>query len=354
MSRQDIFEQAVRKYGAAVDSKTLKSGFDELLTTVQKLRSSAIFGFIDSAELNAVATVNAGHDIVGLNIGLSFYLWAYFSTLLADPDIFPMIGDPSKERINPDRKKAFQNPIESDHSICTTARPPNCSIRAHVVAMLLTCAHDFICFHELAHLELCHLDLLRSEFAVSDYVELPLGAISDEEGRMRQGLELQADTGAALTSLVFWRDVLSSKPIETLHSLDADYLWAISVYSVIFILERARYIRGNKPSITHPTPLQRFVNIFAAVSNENNFRQHGTVPLQESAHGAPFKEVMNWWLEQGLIGTRETVFDGKPFDLKVFLKEADELEKMTLSDHHNEMLEKFQRRRGPPVGWVRR
>src|SRR5690242_8163823 len=55
------------------------------------------FDFVVDPQVNAFATRKEGRYFIGLNTGLVFLLRLLITRMLADPTLFPRVGDPSVE-----------------------------------------------------------------------------------------------------------------------------------------------------------------------------------------------------------------------------------------------------------------
>jgi hypothetical protein len=97
------------------------------------------------------------------------------------------------------------------------------------------------------------LDLLKSEFGVTRYREIPVYPLSAEEGKVRLGLELQADRAAGFTGLQFWRMVYSNSPKLAEFGISPDKMWLFAMCSIMVVFEYMDAIFGRPPETTHPS-----------------------------------------------------------------------------------------------------
>lgn len=279
-------------------------------------------GYIERNDMNAIASVRAGAELIGIFTGLRVYLLHYFNTLLSDPDALVEIGDSSKET------------IDKEH----LGHSPKCEIRARAAESLAICAELFVHFHEMGHIKACHLHLLRDQFAADYYEELPLISVSEGEARVRRCLEVQADHIAAFTSLNWWRIQWNSNPIGThAHpSLEPDLLWSIAVISLFLIFDRAE--TSNDRIRTHPTPCQRLILLTMYASSEQAAKLARIEPLAKSAHPLlVWRLLSEWW-------KRREYLSGSP-QLKV-KEAARELPELSLENEYMDLLADYQERRG--------
>src|SRR5918992_2487472 len=150
MDAKLAFHRAFKHYGPPVTDQNLKLvGLDHVVNDLRNINSEIFCGYIDKQEFNAIAALHSDIELVGFFAGLTLYLFFYFDTLLSDPNVFPDIGDRSKEKLDQSRIESFRNPFLSLHSVRALARPPICEIRAQVARDLVTCAHYFIFAHEV-------------------------------------------------------------------------------------------------------------------------------------------------------------------------------------------------------------
>jgi hypothetical protein len=105
-----------------------------------------------------------GHEFIGMNVGTLLVLYDTFFALLAHNSFAPDIGQPQAQALFFPR---LMHKIRFAHGVVRAPLPewfvdmPN-DPRRRVYAMALTfCALDFILQHELAHLEMGHLEYLQ-------------------------------------------------------------------------------------------------------------------------------------------------------------------------------------------------
>jgi hypothetical protein len=261
--------------------------------------------FVNSTEVNAVATIYRGHELVALFHGLANFINPHVAAFLSDPTMFREIGDPDKDGPLGDPEKdaalaevnVMRVELLRTHPALGMAPLSRCPVRSQAALKIMSCALLFVHAHEVAHIVLGHLDLLRDLFGIATYEELPLASLSAAECELRRALELQADQSAALTSLhMFRQQMLSAGPNEF---ADADTLWAIAVESLFALFGLAMSRRRVNALTTHPSPLARWMSVRLSVSERAE--EHGIRRLQLLESGAgPMQQVLGWLRTKGL------------------------------------------------------
>jgi hypothetical protein len=300
-SLRKIFGGAFQRYGlpntvADVDSSSIVNPY-----IPQDFFSGIYCDYVDTDELNAMASIYKGHELVALFMGLINFIDPYYAAFLSDPLMFQEIGDPSKDG-KADKLKAIRIECLNKYPTLGAAPLSVCPIRSRAIVRLIQCGLLFLHAHEIAHIVLGHLDLLTDEFGMSVYEELPIVPLSLKESNLRKALELQADQSAALTSLHLFRQQLE-KPSDEEEFKNADLLWSIAVESIFVLLELVIDRKGIRPSVTHPSPFARWLNVKLNVCEQAE--EHGIRRLQLSETGlSPMKQVINWLTTNSLTEGR--------------------------------------------------
>jgi hypothetical protein len=255
VSDREIFNEAFGKYGVAaeVPADVPQSSYTPLYDP-SRFVPDIYCDYIETDKINAIATVHNGRELVGIFSGLANYIVPHFALLLADHKMFPQIGSPEKES-----DELFSMRISFMKQFPTLGFSPlnKCPIRSQAIRRLNSCAQFFIHAHEVAHIVLGHLDLLREHFSVGLYEEIPAMPLSEEEGDVRKALELQADQSAALTTLHLFRANFENDHLAKDNEFsDKDLLWTIAVDMLYLIFEKLTANKGHrKVSLTHPSPV---------------------------------------------------------------------------------------------------
>lgn len=286
-----IFEEAFRRYGPATTVPDVDPSTYSIPYYPQNFFPGIYCDYVDTDELNAMACVYKGYELVALFAGLINFINPYYAAFLSDPLMFQEIGDPSKDR-KADKLNAMRIEYLNKYPTWGMAPLSVCPIRSRAIIRVLSCGLLFLHAHEVGHIVLGHLDLLTDEFGMSVYEELPIGPLSAEESDLRKALELQADQSAALTSLNLFRQQLQ-KPSDEEEFKNADLLWSIAVESLFVLLELVIARKGIRPSVTHPSSFARWLNVKLNVYERAE--EHGIRRLQLPETGpSPMKQVINW------------------------------------------------------------
>jgi hypothetical protein len=171
------------------------------------------FGFISATDLNAFAYATpigaaVPFDFIGINVGVPFTLANLFNRMLAHPDIFSYVGDPTKENHSIHQlENLITDVMRSRHEFVA----PVCNIRSIFAYELAQLALDFLFFHELTHLRNGHLEFVRSNLALNHWSEAFGNASATDSNMVLQTLEMDADCGAILLLLNSVRSQISRR-----------------------------------------------------------------------------------------------------------------------------------------------
>jgi hypothetical protein len=212
--------------------------------------------------------------------------------------MFKEVGDPSKEGKT---EKLSRMRIEYLKNYPTLGMAPLsvCPVRSRAALSVMSCSLLFLHAHEVAHIVLGHLDLLKDLFGMGAYEELPVVPLSTRESELRRVLELQADQSAALTSLHIFRRQLHADAGK-IEFQDADFLWSIAVESLFVLLHLAMARKGSRSFSTHPSFLARWLNVKLCV--DERAEEHGIHRLQlPETRPTPMGQVISWLSANGLI-----------------------------------------------------
>jgi hypothetical protein len=294
-----IFAEAFQRYGPQTPNIDPSAGVTPYYP--QNPFPDIYCGFVDTDELNAMALIYKGHELVALFHGLINFINPYYAAFLSDPRMFQEIGDPSKDR-KTDELNAMRIEYLKKYPTWGGAPLSLCPIRSRTAVRAMSCGLLFLHAHEVAHIVLGHLDLLTDEFGMSVYEELPIVPLSAKESDLRKALELQADQSAALMSLHLFREQLQ-KPSDEEEFKNADLLWSIAVESLFVLLQLVIARKGIRPSLTHPSPFARWLNVKLCVDDEAE--EHGIRRLQLPETGpSTMKQVIDWLTTNSLTEGR--------------------------------------------------
>jgi hypothetical protein len=145
----------------------------DMVQTLRKRRPTVFqeiyFDIVDDLALNALACKDDTGEYMGLNVGLALCLPQIVFHLPAQPQLFPNVGDPSKE--SPGVVQVADKILTQDGGIsaldpqkvdwmCPFDYPKD-PLRQRFAGYLLTSIWGFLSYHEICHLVRCHIDFLR-------------------------------------------------------------------------------------------------------------------------------------------------------------------------------------------------
>ncbi len=249
--------------------------------------------FVDNATFNAAAIKLDGHELIGIYSGAIFLIYNYFSSFLSDPSVLPQIGNPSVETKDEETLAALRDRHLSD---IAPRRPldPTRNLAASRFAWGATC---LLFLHEARHHMAGHLEFMRDEFALRDYIELPALPLSPEECAIRRALEFDADLGAAGTHMRWWLDAWGTNRIPELEALPPALSWCICVAMLYKIMDAEQMDRPFQLA-THPPAIARWLYT-AFTANQANYIGV-SIRLDDAFFEAGQSEVVRWWNENKL------------------------------------------------------
>lgn len=228
------------------------------------------FDLVADDYLNAAATRHGATHLIGLNVGAISNFEAFFSLVLSQPEIFPDIGDASRETrwiaslADCDWRLPWSAALER---AALHRRPPPSfpvdrrrKLYAHRLAILAT---DFLFFHELGHLANGHLEYLETEHRPLGVRELAHGDLSSEAALDQQALEMNADSHAILVMTRDWftrpDDLPANTAFETVtEAIESLALAAVSVFLLFDPYSTPVTAYGRS---AHPHPAVRLMNV---------------------------------------------------------------------------------------------
>jgi hypothetical protein len=232
------------------------------------------FGLLCETGMNAFAYASPiglepELDFIGINIGVIYTFLDVFGRILAHPANFPDVGNPGLEVatihnlpfLTTDVMKSGFESIE-----------PNCPVRAIFAGELAQVAMDYLFFHELTHLRNGHLELIRNRFSLIHWPEAIGNVGIDDERKIRQTLEMDADSGAILHTLNaafrikdMWTSPLKSAPRDLLAAMVFAYgsteravrIVNFSAYILFRIFNTTEWLWEHQANLMHPPILFR-------------------------------------------------------------------------------------------------
>lgn len=261
MNNDEIFSRALQGRGMLIAPQTLppqaSEGLIEQLELYRLIAPDVICGFVNNAAFNAVATVHDNREIIGIYLGSITMIARYAYGLFSDPDMFPQIGCPAHETVDPIMIRTLRQPSEHvvlDHYL------PRDPIRVKAAQHIAMCAYLILFFHELSHLELCHLSLIAEEFGAPIYEEVNAAPISKEQALLIRALEWDADNAALEASLKMWRSMYSHLHYSSIASLGSAGSWFLAANLLFWVMDFIQPLSRRGLLATHPSPRARLTN----------------------------------------------------------------------------------------------
>lgn len=277
----DLFYEAVAAIGGRIDSDWADTGAGALMEEFQKIAEASLpgnvlFNYIQSSEINSVAFVYKGHEFIGINLGTVLCLYDLFFSLLADHSFAPDIGTSSGnavhlpgvvERVRSAQAGAWALPHKD--TVWLGAIPDNPKRLAYAYALAF-CALFFILQHELAHLELGHLEYLNNRYGVNELFERRVHDGGTWACDVSLACEVDADTFAAGRCLRILRRFHARSGPPVLHPTFVDVLndtkasfraWSTAVWMLFFVLGLGGPGLGARCEGSHPHPYLRYMLI---------------------------------------------------------------------------------------------
>jgi hypothetical protein len=248
-------------HGAVVDVSSLgeqmATGLREQQELYELLAPDVPCRFLDNASFNAIAVADGTGAAIGVYLGATVTLARYAYCLLADPSMLVAIGDPSKEELEPSVIEALRKPNDP---LAQGRYLPRDPARLRAAQHLALGTYLILFFHELAHVELCHLDLLRAEFGVAEHREIASPPWSEADASLLRALEWDADNAALGASLDMWRQLYAGLDYSVLEPLGPVISWYLAAQLLFWVMDFMQPAIGDDRLATHLTPEARMVN----------------------------------------------------------------------------------------------
>jgi hypothetical protein len=325
MTHEQAFALAFAKYGRQVEG-AFGHDMRELIHSCQAEAGGAYFGITESLRVNAIATMVDDLELITFFAGLPVFLFNVCNAFLSDPSVLTSTGDTTKESASTDMA-AILRP-----EYMTIGAPPllpKCKLRAEYARAMASSAQAFLLFHERSHIELGHLGFLRSNLGALELEECSAYVEDAPHAEVLRALEIDADNGAAFTSLAMWREYWKAAPPADLCDTDRDTLWLLSIFFVFAALEISRPGLVDSTRATHPSPWVRVVCIWQALDSPNVSEVNSIEPFAGArTTGGTIGEAMRWissnvrlsdgrrWIFKNLSG-KEVISERNPCLLKV-------------------------------------
>lgn len=154
--------------------------------------------FVRSPRINAAAYLYNGSFYIGLTTGIVVMTRFFFGQMLAEPTLFPNIGNSNLEHAEGDRLRGYIPDAEELVLQRIIPVAPLCPTRRDYADFLWDQSMMFLVGHEIAHIAHGHLGYYVNKTGVNSMVEL--GAIGHQVGELdRQSIEMDADRRSAFS-----------------------------------------------------------------------------------------------------------------------------------------------------------
>jgi hypothetical protein len=299
----NVFKKALAPYGPPLAAEHIHSDtapgleefrrvFHKYITRDGRVGVGRVYSdWVENFTFNALATSHLGYECIGVFVGIPLTIYNHFYCFLNDPAVLPMIGNPSQE----DRDTAALTALRLG-DLAPLPKVPDDSVRRDAAMHLAWNAVMFVFFHELAHIEACHLQLLSEFTGLTEYLELPAIPVSADEGHLRLLLELDADHLAAKHLSSVWQSMWGRGAFQALAPLGLGLSWSISLIMLFLIMDGVRPVHGPLGTSTHPSPVARLIHISTLSVNR---RLPGFDDGEDTVMRG-FQEVLQWWKREQL------------------------------------------------------
>ena len=230
-----------------------------------------VVGFVCGTDINAFAYASPqdfspAFDFIGISFGAVLTLSDLFARILAHPESFPNVGNPTLEVPEIGRVPGLSADIFRSGP---SGRRPACRCRRLFGSILLQTAVMYLFFHELTHISHGHLEYLRQSQNASHWTELASSNPPGLRPRIAQTLEMDADCGAIcmmLDEALYLRSIWTAYKGET----DSDKLSAqmaaygdcqravatatYAAYALFRVFDCFQWDLESQPDLSHPQP----------------------------------------------------------------------------------------------------
>ncbi|QDU05511.1 hypothetical protein V6x_52490 [Gimesia chilikensis] len=159
------------------------------------------FDWIENHDINAWAFAYRDKYFIGINAGALIYLHSLFSRMLSNPNILPVVGNPSKEKDNRVPAVCIKPIAGMLHSSDLEPILPTDADRQFHYEYLNNQAMGFIVAHEITHLLHGHIAYAQDRFGYHGIFERGSKKEKPMPALTRQTLEMDADMGAAVAQV---------------------------------------------------------------------------------------------------------------------------------------------------------
>jgi hypothetical protein len=235
----------------------LATGLREQLEVYRTFAGDVHCVFLTSMAFNAVAIPDGTRYAIGINVGAPLLIARYAYCLMSDPAMFPTVGDPRLEEVDPYVVGTLRDPLASESY---GRYQPMDQTRLEAAKQLSLAAYLMLFFHELNHVELGHLDFVRGRQGMSEYREIPAVPLTAENAADRRALEFEADMAALYRSLHVWRVLYPLFDYPALTSVTPEDSWFVAIELLFWIMDFVQPKAHAGLLATHPSPVARRVS----------------------------------------------------------------------------------------------
>lgn len=293
-----LFDQYTRKWGGVLDVSSLPNEFQDILKdaghrftsivdVVSKTRNplglkkspgTIYFNYIaDPVKIDALAFESEGHYFIGFYAGTILWLTDVFTYLLSQPDVFTQLGDPSKEIAVLRQPHAtgladaggLYNNIKRREEWLWGGFGPRDKERVLYAHALSFFAKQWLFYHELGHIILGHIDLVREVYGRGVLWELAARRTSQLPVNISHVLEAIADRSATQMSFGHLITIDKESPLTPFALASRDnglYLWSIATNVLLRLFSQDAKTLEEHQNLPHPHPVTRMVSNFAWIS----------------------------------------------------------------------------------------
>ena len=268
-----------------------------------RLLPRVLVDYVDNPGIGGWAFFHQDSYILSVSIGALKTTRFLFNRLMASPDVFPTVGNASKETKNLPvipltmSFSDLQARIQKE-GYSWKAFVPKDAVRRSIADFMFFNAILFLLGHEFRHIQAGHLDFARDVLKLSSIHELPFIGSSERDSMACQALELDADNCAMYSLLKHWCnqiEVLDQNPEELRETLSRR-----DVFLSIFMVSCCGLFRvfdtfdkpppTSWPYLSHPP--SRVRRLFLLANAENYIQAEGKAHLFPS-HGVVSPELVS-------------------------------------------------------------
>jgi len=299
----EAFRVALARYGPPLTAEHIHPdtapGFEEFrrlfcsyMTRNGKVAPDRVHAdWVENLSFNALVTSRFGVDCLGMFAGVPLRIYNYFYCFLSDPLVLPSIVTSTEESRDTKALDGLRR-----QQLSALSKAPRGQLRRDAAMHLAWNATMFVFFHELAHLEACHLRLLRESHGLNEFLELPVSPVSNDESHLRLLLEMDADQLAANNLSLVWRSKWDNGELDALAPLGLKLSWSISLSMLFMLMDNLLSFHAPLGNKTHPSPMARLIYIATLATNKNI----SGFEIDEGTTLQGLGEVQRWWIRENL------------------------------------------------------